>query len=575
MNSDEPTTPKGERQGARQDDRTAAPSTGGLYGADQTLPAAAAIAAPQVRLGGFRLLEVIGQGGMGVVYRAEDSRLGRHVAVKVMKPESAADPELRERFLREARSQAAIEHDHVAPVFAADEDQGVPFLVMPLLRGETLASRLARGKLPLAEAMRIGRETALGVAAAHRRGLIHRDIKPGNIWLEENGRARLMDFGLARELLSPSGTTQSGAMIGTPLYMAPEQTRGEPIDERADLFSLGCVLYELAGGVRPFAAGDVQSVLERVRDSEPTPLRELDASIPPRLETLIGEMLSKDPSRRPASAQHVANALASIDGSLPHGRRSWLTPAAVLAAALACVGAIAIGAVLILNWPRANSRSTPDNFAGSTTAKQEFPPLDEAWAASLAGLSRPAQIDALRSEMMRRNPGYDGELIDEYWNDARSVKLTFRSRRIVDLTPVRAIPGLEALECDAGFNSPGALQSIEPLRGMKLAHLQLSFNPVRDLSPLEGMPIVNLWATELDAADLSAVYSLPAQVLHVTSRRKDARVDAAKLLDKPLVDVWLEPEQTDNFERLREIETLEQINGQPAAEFWKSYSPQP
>src|SRR5262245_43613742 len=194
------------------------------------------------RLGPYKLLKQLGHGGMGVVFLAEDTQLGRRAAVKVMRPEMAAyDPRAYERFLREARAAAAVRHDHVVTVYQVGEQNGVPYLAMELLRGITLSAYLGQRLTPtIAAAARLGREVAEGLAAAHARGLVHRDIKPGNIWLEApNGRVKLLDFGLARpagpDVPGPDRLTGSGLVVGTPGYMSPEQARGEPLDERTDL----------------------------------------------------------------------------------------------------------------------------------------------------------------------------------------------------------------------------------------------------------------------------------------------------------------------------------------------------
>src|SRR5262245_42026123 len=183
------------------------------------------------RLGGYVLLQPLGQGGMGEVYLAVDAVLGRRVAVKVMRPDIAARPGFRDKFLREARAAAALQHDHVVPIYHVGEDGGVPFIAMPLLQGESLEDRLGReGRLPAAEVARVGREVAEGLAAAHAAGLVHRDVKPANLWLEApGGRVKVLDFGLARPV-EAGGLTQSGAVLGTPQYMAPEQGDGRPVD---------------------------------------------------------------------------------------------------------------------------------------------------------------------------------------------------------------------------------------------------------------------------------------------------------------------------------------------------------
>jgi hypothetical protein len=266
------------------------------------------------RLGGYRVLKMLGAGGMGLVFHAEDPLLGRPVALKVMSPTAAADPINRERFLREAKATAAVEHDHIVAIYHVGEDRGVPFLAMPLLRGESLEERLAKGgKLAVAEALRIGREITEGLSAAHRHGLIHRDVKPANVWLEAgSGRVKLLDFGLARTGRETARLTQSGYIVGTPSYMAPEQARAEDVDARADLFSLGCILYRAVTGRPPFPGEDVLSVLSALATATPPPPCVVDPAVPPELSALITALLTKDPARRPESARVVADKLAAL-----------------------------------------------------------------------------------------------------------------------------------------------------------------------------------------------------------------------------------------------------------------------
>jgi serine/threonine protein kinase len=278
------------------------------------------------RLGPYRVLQVLGQGGMGVVYRGEDPQLQRHVALKVMRPLVAASPASRQRFLREARAAAALHHDHVVPIYHVGEERGVPFLVMPLLRGESLEQRLERqGKLPAAEVMRVGREAAEGLAAAHERGLVHRDIKPANLWLEAGdgapegpfpgGRVKVLDFGLARAASSTARVTQEGVVVGTPAYMAPEQAHDQAVDGRADLFSLGAVLYHLLTGRPPFGGENTLAVLRAVAEDQPPPPRELDPAVPAALSDLVMRLLAKRPDDRPGSAREVVKALRAIEGA--------------------------------------------------------------------------------------------------------------------------------------------------------------------------------------------------------------------------------------------------------------------
>jgi serine/threonine protein kinase len=270
------------------------------------------------RLGKYRILKILGHGGMGVVFQAEDPKLKRKVALKAMLPALAASASAGQRFLREAQAMAAVENDHVVRIHQVDEERGVPFLAMEFLKGEPLDDRLQREpKLPVAEVLRIGREIAEGLAAAHATGLIHRDIKPANVWLEApRARVKILDFGLARASAQDSSLTQQGAILGTPAYMAPEQARGAAVDARCDLFSLGVVLYRLCCGEQPFQGKDAISTLMEVATREPAPPLQLNANLPAELSELVMRLLSKDPAKRPASADEVIQALQALEKKL-------------------------------------------------------------------------------------------------------------------------------------------------------------------------------------------------------------------------------------------------------------------
>lgn len=265
------------------------------------------------RLDHFRIVRLIGRGGMGAVYQAQDTRLGREVAVKTLRQDLAKLPGAKERFMREARLAASLGDDHIIPVFHVGEYQGIPYLAMPLLKGQGLDDRLKeQGPIPPDLAMQFGIQIARGLAAAHARGMIHRDIKPANIWIEPigPGRARILDFGLARVTDGTDVTlTASGAIIGTPAYMAPEQARGEKVDHRADLFSLGVVLYQMLTGVRPFRGNDHLAILSSLALDTPPEPHVVNPQVPATLSAYVMYLLAKDPSQRPGSATHVAQAL--------------------------------------------------------------------------------------------------------------------------------------------------------------------------------------------------------------------------------------------------------------------------
>jgi WD40 repeat protein len=266
------------------------------------------------RLGHYRVLRLLGQGGMGMVFLADDTRLQRSVALKVMRPELAANAEGRQRFLREGRAAARVRSDHVVTIYHVEQAGNLPYLVMELLPGQSLAKALEQGsRLPLGVWLRVARETAEGLAAAHASGLIHRDVKPGNIWLEEPaGRVKLLDFGLARAV-ADKRLTQQGMLIGTPSYMSPEQAGGQPVDARSDLFSLGSVLYRMATGKEPFDRGDLFATVVAVGTEPARPPHEVNVAIPAAVSQLILRLLAKDPAGRPASAAEVARALLALE----------------------------------------------------------------------------------------------------------------------------------------------------------------------------------------------------------------------------------------------------------------------
>ena len=307
------------------------------------------------RLGVYDILEVTGRGGMGIVLKAFDRSLHRIVAIKVMAPQLAASPSGRKRFVREAHAAAAVRDQHVVDIHAIGEEKGLPYLVMEFVSGISLQTKIeTSAPLPAADVLRIGVQTAAGLAAAHAHGLVHRDVKPANVLLE-NGveRVKITDFGLARAA-DDSTLTQSGVVSGTPQYMAPEQARGEAVDHRADLFSLGSVLYALGTGCPPFRVSGNMATLKSVCDDTPRPIREINPDVPDWLTAVIEKLHAKDPAHRFQSAREVADLLA---GYLAHvqgpergrppafapvrtpgrRRRVWL----VAAAAVALLGAAA------------------------------------------------------------------------------------------------------------------------------------------------------------------------------------------------------------------------------------------
>jgi hypothetical protein len=301
------------------------------------------------RLGRYELSAVLGRGGMGTVYRAWDPLLERPVAIKVPRTEVLANRKVRERLLQEARAAAAVVDDHIVPIHAVEESGGTTYLVMPLLSGMTLKQYAQRivGPIPLDELLRIAREAAMGLAAAHRRGLLHCDIKPANLWMEAPAnRVKLLDFGLAVPYETDGPEPVGGS--GTPGYLAPEQVQGRPIDPRTDVFGLGCVLYQLATGRLPYIGPDNMRIYWTVMAALPPALLDRRPDVPSRLSDLVGRMLDRDPEKRPADAGAVLEALLAIDAerhALVVGRqrrRVWLS---IAMAAVLGGGAIGLWAV--------------------------------------------------------------------------------------------------------------------------------------------------------------------------------------------------------------------------------------
>jgi len=324
------------------------------------------------------VLSAIGAGGMGEVYRARDTRLGRDVAIKVLPPSVAMDAERRARFDREAQTVAALSHPHIVAVFDTGIHDGQAFVVMELLEGETLRERLTTGALPVRKAIEYGVQVAKGLAAAHDKGLVHRDLKPDNIFVLADGHVKILDFGLARATSDGAGSgatetvaalTDPGQVMGTMGYMAPEQIRGRQVDGRADLFALGAVLYEMVTGTRAFQRETPADTMTAILKEDPPELLAVRADVPPSLDRIIRHCLEKIPAERFQSARDVAFALDALSGSASATTASGSVPAATgttavassafrerIAWGLAALALIAVGAMW---WMRPAPSSAP------------------------------------------------------------------------------------------------------------------------------------------------------------------------------------------------------------------------
>jgi len=260
--------------------------------------------------GRYELGRSLGNGGMGEVFVATDRTLRRRVALKQLSPALTDDEDARERFFREARVLAKINDPHVVGIFDTGEDDGQPFLVMELIQGTTVQQALDRdGKLPVGRARALASGTAAGLAAAHAKGVVHRDVKPSNIFLTSEDQPKVGDFGIARLERGDKTLTLAGGAFGSPAYIAPEQAMGQRVDARADLYALGCVLYHMLAGRPPFEGDDPLALTYQHVHAEPAPLDTLEAGVSPELSSLVGRLLEKDPADRPASADEVRRAL--------------------------------------------------------------------------------------------------------------------------------------------------------------------------------------------------------------------------------------------------------------------------
>jgi serine/threonine protein kinase/predicted RNA-binding Zn-ribbon protein involved in translation (DUF1610 family) len=599
------------------------------------------------RLGAFRILKILGHGGMGVVFLGEDARLSRKVAIKAMLPHLAQSKSSRQRFLREARAAAALEHDHIVPIFHVGEDRGAPYIVMPFLKGQPLDERLKDDKpLPLVDILRIGREVAEGLGAAHAMGLIHRDIKPANIWLEDRppspsgrgaggeGRVKILDFGLARATSQDAGLTQQGAIVGTPAYMAPEQGRGDTVDHRCDLFSLGVVLYRLCTGQQPFHGKDTVSTLMAVAMNAPAAPIQLNNALSPELSDLVLKLLEKDIDKRVSSAAEVIQALQGMEKKLalqkmaeektealdagapqhgivttPRGKGARMVAApadgvstadltspkrgrrpVVLAATLLLVALLGGGGGMLLQMGViriSNDRgdyvintddpdfkfsvSKGDVILEDTKTKRmyklkvvashkaageyeldvtdvgadlsfkvkqftikrgeqfalkamfeprpvagAFPPLDPDWLKEVAAVKPEQQIEAVKAELMKRNPGFDGT-VKHKLNQDRVVEFEFLADNVTDLSPVQAFPELRVLSIPA--NPTGQLADLSPLKGMQLIQLRCNGNTrISDLTPLKGMKLTQLVCFHTNVSDLSPLKDMKLTELLPTAQ---------------------------------------------------------
>ncbi len=343
----------------------------------------------------YRIREQLGAGGMGEVYRAEDVRLGRDVAIKFLSPALQADPESRGRLMTEARAASALRSPHIAAIYDIGEHEGAVFLVMEYVEGEVLARRLAKGPVPIPLAIDVALQTADALDEAHSRGIVHRDIKSGNLMVTPRGHVKVLDFGLAKfmtpvrglsQTLTRSDLTLPGVVLGTVSYMSPEQALGRDLDHRSDIFSLGVVLYEAVAGRLPFAGSSAVEIIDRIIHHPAPPIGRLEDTLPPELETIINKALEKDPQSRYQSARELYTALDDLRRARLDRDRTTTTPG-VRSAAPADASPPLQNAVAVMTF--ANITKEPaDDWIGTGIAETVTADLKSIQGLSVIGRER-------------------------------------------------------------------------------------------------------------------------------------------------------------------------------------------
>jgi len=563
-------------------------------------------------LGNYVVLDKLGQGGMGMVFKATHRRMDRIVALKVLSAEVTQNPTALQRFQREVRAAARLTHPNIVHAYDADEAQGIHFLVMEYVEGSDLARLVkTRGPLPVAQAVDCVLQTACGLEYAHAAGVIHRDIKPANLLLSQSHGSKsgevvkILDMGLARiegPGVADDDLTKSGNIMGTCDYMAPEQAvNTRDADQRSDIYSLGCTLYHLLTGRVMYGGETMMEKLLAHREKPIPPLPDFARA----LQAVYQRMVAKKPGDR---YQSMSQVIADLGRQLPAGgkptgqrlapgtgspamtatnpglhqqrteatekppaqprssRRSWALALSVLIAAVIVLAVVLVGT---------RNPSSPTDQAGQGTAHD---------SARLAALEK--EVETLKARLRELNPNFDGKESHRIEND-EVAELKLLTDEVSDLSAVRALKGLKRLHCNGSSPGKGKLSHLASLQGLPLTELNCSSTRVADLSPLKGMPLEKLTCSNTNVADLSPLNPLTLRSLDIgLTRVTDLSplrgmslqalacnqlfpLDLSPLRNMPLKELTCATPSPRDLQVLRSLKSLDKINGRPAKEILK------
>ncbi len=534
------------------------------------------------RIGSYRIMELLGAGGMGSVFRAEDTKLHRNVALKLMLPKIAADPVARQRFLREARAAASLRSDHIVNVYQVDEEKEIPYLAMELLEGRSLDDAIRSAEqLDIDLIVHVALGVAKGLSDAHEKGLVHRDIKPANIWLEQTAegpsRVKILDFGLARTQVDDTHLTHASAIVGTPAFMAPEQARREKLaDERSDLFSLGCVIYYMCTSEVPFKSDSTLGTLMALAVNTPDSPSQRNPAIPLSLSRLTMQLLEKDPSKRVQTARELMARLKVVQFEVDAGTAEYASSSSAPKVSIAntkhysgrrwlIVGLSSL--ILICSIGYAYLQSNRKDLNAEAIASDQ---INELVHSNPANRTANEQLKKVFAQFKLDNPKFEGAFRPTL-EEGTLTELTIKGEGVANIEAIRDLKSLKTLiiEADGTFElrmldlSPiqgfaltqlrlrdgYAVSNVKALQGMPLRELALDYSPISDLTPLEGMPLRLIYLWGWSGSDLTPLRGMPLEELNVGGNGKP--MDLSPIKGAPLQFLCINLSQVSDISPLK------------------------